>query len=251
MCDHRECEKDDLGSSFGEGGGESDSLQDLEQADEADEAGELWETEQPMSIFTTADKRRLFIVEEIIKACAGCRPSFLFTGYVVEHAHDNDPSPLRMVKSEEKTIERDLTLSLRYEPPSPKFSRSCPTSTSYRLKVSRGTDFLYLTRGLTKKIRVDKVDLVVTWGNLELAFANSEELGIFVSALRYVDFVEDKDKAAQAPSTTSKSATSKSSSSSGSFNRNGKQLYQWVLPLSITVAVVATLSYHVLKRRSQ
>ena len=156
-----------------------------------------------------------------------------------------------MVKSEEKTIERDLTLSLRYEPPSPKFSRSCPTSTSYRLKVSRGTDFLYLTRGLTKKIRVDKVDLVVTWGNLELAFANSEELGIFVSALRYVDFVEDKDKAAQAPSTTSKSATSKSSSSSGSFNRNGKQLYQWVLPLSITVAVVATLSYHVLKRRSQ
>ena len=60
-------------------------------------------------------------------------------------------------------------------------------------QVSRGSDFLYLTRGLTKKIRVNKSELVVTWGNLELAFANTEELGIFVSALKYVDFAEDNN----------------------------------------------------------
>ena len=93
---------------------------------------------EPISIFSTADKRRLFIVEDIIKACAGCRPSFLFTGYVVERSPGALPSSLRL-SSREKTIEKDLTLSLRYEPPSPKFSRSCPTSTSYRLKVSSET----------------------------------------------------------------------------------------------------------------
>ncbi len=29
----------------------------------------------------------------------------------------------------------DLQLSLRYEPPSPKFSRACPGQISYRLKL--------------------------------------------------------------------------------------------------------------------
>lgn len=61
-------------------------------------------------------------------------------------------------------------------------------------QVSRGAEFLYLTRGLTKKIRVDKVQLVVLWGNLELAFANSEELGIFTSALKYMDVEEGSEK---------------------------------------------------------
>ena len=82
------------------------------------------------------------------------------------------PSSLRL-KDRDKVVERDLTLSLRYEPPSPKFSRQCPTSASYRLKVSKGSEFLYLTRGLTRSIRIDRLDLVVTWGNLELAFGES------------------------------------------------------------------------------
>ena len=69
-------------------------------------------------------------------------------------------------------------------------------------QVSRGAEFLYLTRGLTKKIRVDKTELVVTWGNLELAFANGEELGIFISALKYVDFVEDGNNADQGAPTS-------------------------------------------------
>ena len=69
-------------------------------------------------------------------------------------------------------------------------------------QVSRGAEFLYLTRGLTKKIRVDKTELVVTWGNLELAFANREELGIFISALKYVDFVEDGNNADQGAPTS-------------------------------------------------
>ena len=38
------------------------------------------------------------------------------------------------------------------------------------------------------------MQLVVLWGNLELAFANSEELGIFTSALKYVDVEEGSEK---------------------------------------------------------
>ena len=68
--------------------------------------------------------------------CSGCRPSFLFAGYVVEQALSTDlPSSLR-IQSKDTVVEKDLTLSLRYEPPSPKFSKQCPTSASYRLKVS-------------------------------------------------------------------------------------------------------------------
>mmetsp|Transcript_9775 Transcript_9775/g.33735 ORF Transcript_9775/g.33735 Transcript_9775/m.33735 type:complete len:238 (+) Transcript_9775:100-813(+) len=198
---------------------------------------------EPISIFSTADKRRLFIVEDIIKACAGCRPSFLFTGYVVERSPGALPSSLRL-SSREKTIEKDLTLSLRYEPPSPKFSRSCPTSTSYRLKVSRGAEFLYLTRGLTKKIRVDKVQLVVLWGNLELAFANSEELGIFTSALKYVDVEEGSEKEVPPAAKTEKEGAE----GRGLFG--GKvSLYDWVVPVSVSLALLAVVSYHVVKKR--
>ncbi|WZN58892.1 hypothetical protein HKI87_01g04160 [Chloropicon roscoffensis] len=198
---------------------------------------------EPISIFSTADKRRLFIVEDIIKACAGCRPSFLFTGYVVERSPGALPSSLRL-SSREKTIEKDLTLSLRYEPPSPKFSRSCPTSTSYRLKVSRGAEFLYLTRGLTKKIRVDKVQLVVLWGNLELAFANSEELGIFTSALKYVDVEEGSEKEVPPAAKTEKEGAE----GRGLFGGKGS-LYDWVVPVSVSLALLAVVSYHVVKKR--
>ncbi len=202
-------------------------------------------------------------MEDIIKAFGGCRPSFLFTGYVVEQAPGSAlpvPASLRLL-SDERKIERDLTLSLRYEPPSPKFSRSCPTSTSYRLKVSRGKDFLYLTRGLTKKIRVDSLDLVVTWGNLELAFANSEELRLFVDALKYVEFVDEKPGAKGASEAEQGAGAGGRRKAKGAapsamaarlraalFAGDG-QLQPWVVPASISVAVVATLSYHLLKRK--
>merc|ERR1712078_217497 len=168
--------------------------------------------------------------------------------------------------SNEKTIERDLTLSLRYEPPSPKFSRSCPTSASYRLKVSRGEEFLYLTRGLTKKVSVDKLELVVTWGHLELAFGNSEELGIFVSALRYVDFVDNSALSSSSLSTGERGTTSRggkkkeeeglttrslSSQLSSIFTSSKRgQISQWLLPVSITIAVAATVSYQFFKRKT-
>ncbi|UPQ99156.1 hypothetical protein HOP50_03g24630 [Chloropicon primus] len=200
------------------------------------------EESEPISIFSTADKRRLFVVEDIIKVCSGCRPSFLFTGYVVEHAPGALPSSLRL-SSREKTIEKDLTLSLRYEPPSPKFSRSCPTSTSYRLKVSRGAEFLYLTRGLTKKIRVDERELVVTWGNLELAFANSEELKIFTSALKYVLVEDSKDDQSARPRKAEGKRTAK-----GSFMDRKWTVYDWVVPISMSLAVMGLFQYY--KRKS-
>ena len=200
-------------------------------------------------------------MEDIIKAFGGCRPSFLFTGYVVEQAPGSAlPASLRL-GSDERRIERDLTLSLRYEPPSPKFSRSCPTSTSYRLKVSRGKDFLYLTRGLTKKIRVDSLDLVVTWGNLELAFANNEELRLFVDALKYVEFVEAdlRPAAAADASASAKGKGGEEAEGTGLGALPGKlysclftgkgHLQPWVVPASVSVALVATLSYHLLKSR--
>ena len=202
-------------------------------------------------------------MEDIIKACAGCRPSFLFTGSVVEQAPGNPVRSSLRLLSNEKTIEQDLTLSLRYEPPSPKFSRSCPTSTSYRLKVSRGEDFLYLTRGLTKKVSVDKLELVVTWGNLELAFGNSEELGIFLGALRYVDFVDSDDNALSSSTVgtthtqdeeeeqrkkNKKNRAQESSRTSLSSVFSG-QMSQWLLPVSITIAVAATVSYQFFKRK--
>ena len=66
-------------------------------------------------------------------------------------------------------------LSLRYEPPSPKFSRSCPGMTSYRLKLLQGAGedatFIYLLRGLPKELFVDHQALAVGWGQLQVRCA--------------------------------------------------------------------------------
>ena len=73
---------------------------------------------EPISIFSTADKRRLFIVEDIIKACAGCRPSFLFTGYVVERSPG--ALPLRSVSLPGKNHRKGPHAVLEIRAPQPK-----------------------------------------------------------------------------------------------------------------------------------
>jgi len=91
---------------------------------------------------------------------------------------------------ESTVVEKDLTICLRYEPPSPKFRHQCPYFASYRLKVSRGSEFLYSTRGMEAQLNFNKASLSVVWGNLELAFLETSDLGAFISTLKYVDIAE-------------------------------------------------------------
>ena len=119
--------------------------------------------------------------------------------------------------------------------------------------MSRGSDFLYLTRGLTKKIRVNKSELVVTWGNLELAFANTEELGIFVSALKYVDFAEDNNTSSSGNGSASKTeeeGRGKMASESSSSFLSSLLGAHWAIPASISIALVAAVSYQYLKKKT-
>ena len=120
-------------------------------------------------------------------------------------------------------------------------------------QVSRGSDFLYLTRGLTKKIRVNKSELVVTWGNLELAFANTEELGIFVSALKYVDFAEDNNTSSSGNGSASKTeeeGRGKVASELSSSFLSSLLGAHWAIPASISIALVAAVSYQYLKKKT-
>ena len=92
-----------------------------------------------------------------------------------------------------------LTLALRYEPPSPKFTRLCPRAASYRMSVRRGDDFLYSARGLAPAATYDRAAATVVWGDLRLAFAGGEAaMARFVDALKYVDLAEgdSRDKEA-------------------------------------------------------
>ena len=101
---------------------------------------------------------RVFIVSRVLKATGGFRPCFLFEGSLCEvqpyqgelnafpccklatcsQSSDHElPSPLCLHaggghKLERVQNTRELQLSLRYEPPSPKFTRSLPQMASYR-----------------------------------------------------------------------------------------------------------------------
>ncbi len=80
-----------------------------------------------------------------------------------------------------------LTLSLRYEPPSPKFSRSQPGLASYRVKLLQGAQFIYLHRGLPKVCLVDRQARCLSWGPLQLVFKTSEQLDSVLAVLRHAD----------------------------------------------------------------
>ena len=65
--------------------------------------------------------RRYFRVVETVRITSSYRPSFQFSGCIVEERGGGGAGP-----ASETTIESNLTLSLQYEPPSPKFTRQCP-----------------------------------------------------------------------------------------------------------------------------
>ena len=85
---------------------------------------------------------------------------------------------------------------------------------------------------------------MVLWGNLELAFANSEELGIFTSALKYVDVEEGSEKEVPPAAKIEKEGAE----GRGLFGGKGS-LYDWVVPVSVSLALLAVVSYHVVKKR--
>eukprot|EP00873_Tetraselmis_striata_P013030 jgi/Tetstr1/433294/TSEL_022581.t1 len=175
-----------MDASGGSGGGGEDSL--VMGID----------VEPSPAIFTSAGYRRIFIVEQIIKASGVHRPTFQFFGYIVELpmarewavAGDHSPPTSPQAGTGARVLECDLMLTLRYEPPSPKFRSKCPGFTSYRLKVSRGMEFLYSMRGLQKQMWVDSTSRVAVWGKLELAFGSPAEIGHFLNILRHVDVTE-------------------------------------------------------------
>eukprot|EP00217_Crustomastix_stigmatica_P010195 CAMPEP_0183798300 /NCGR_PEP_ID=MMETSP0803_2-20130417/18410_1 /TAXON_ID=195967 /ORGANISM="Crustomastix stigmata, Strain CCMP3273" /LENGTH=163 /DNA_ID=CAMNT_0026042979 /DNA_START=93 /DNA_END=581 /DNA_ORIENTATION=- len=139
-----------------------DSDDGADSPDEGDGAVDEFDV-SAVPIFTSGGVRRLFVVEKTLRCVSSYRPSFEYLGRVVELGAAASPDSGRV-------LEAGLTLSLRYEPPSPKFTAKCPGSASYRLKVSRGEEFLYSTRGLNKRVVVSGVAKAVVWGNLELGF---------------------------------------------------------------------------------
>lgn len=146
-------------------------------------------------------KRRVFWVERTEFTGGDHRPCFTFHGAVVEINQSAAPTSTSTTtsstmteqrtlsstqSSHQRLLEKGLTLSVRYEPPSPKFSHKCPSSASYRLKVARGKDFLYSTRGMEKSLLVDYSAHHAVWGDLELHFVQQAEMRRFMIRLKHV-----------------------------------------------------------------
>uniref|UniRef100_A0A061RDM6 Uncharacterized protein n=1 Tax=Tetraselmis sp. GSL018 TaxID=582737 RepID=A0A061RDM6_9CHLO len=134
--------------------------------------------------------RRIFVVQDILRARGAHRPSFEFLGRIVEVADsspENPPGSCSRGSPRSRVVAEGLTLSLRYEPPSAKFRFKCPGFTSYRIKVSKGGDFLYSRRGLPQEVLVDWEAAVAAWGQLEMAFGSPEGLARLVDNLKHVE----------------------------------------------------------------
>ena len=187
-------------------------------------------------IFSTEVARRLFVVQSTSRAHRGCRPSFEFEGYIVEvgagllrgqatgdaSEPDSAGGSSAGTRGTQKLVDSGLTLSLRYEPPSPKFSRQCPDYASYRLKLCKGPEFLYSVRGLQRQLHVNSKAFFVVWGNLELAFRSGGELTNFLEALRYVDLTETAlPKLVPPPATTSLSPRKRRPGTGGAGGEEG------------------------------
>ena len=147
------------------------------------------------------------MVKQVIRAQASHRPAFTFSGYSVEHhgsgsetergaasgasshrqsrgsqtARGGQTSRARLV-----VVASDLTLDIAYEPPSPKFSSQRPGISSYRVKLSSGTDFLYSTRGLPEQITVDQNKSLIIWGPLELQYSSKQQMQRFTENVKHV-----------------------------------------------------------------
>ena len=144
-----------------------------------------------------AGARRSFVVQQITRANSSHRPSFTFLGYVVEcisggatergNKTERSARGGRSQRSRLIVLAEDLSLNITYEPPSPKFHQQCPGSSSYRLKLFRGSSFLYSVRGLPQQVRVHQNAYVVRWGPLELQFNSKQQLDIFASSIKHVE----------------------------------------------------------------
>mmetsp|Transcript_30373 Transcript_30373/g.85802 ORF Transcript_30373/g.85802 Transcript_30373/m.85802 type:complete len:319 (+) Transcript_30373:1847-2803(+) len=173
-------------------GGDSFHREESRGEQEHDQQVLAFDIEPTPAIFTSQGFRRIFIVTTIIKARGAHRPSFEFHGYIIGFEGTGDgQAHAAGERTGAHVVANGLTLSLRYEPPSPKFGSKCPGLTSYRLKVSRGPEFLYSMRGLPQQMWVDSAARVAVWGKLELAFASPAELGRFLETLKHVDVSEE------------------------------------------------------------
>lgn len=148
---------------------------------------ELLATEVPL--FTDSHSRRVFEVHQVTRIVGGFRPSVECRGDVVEVPCVPPYASLRMparAYSSATIAQSHLTLNLRYEPPSPKFTRKHPECASYRLTFLRGSDFLYSTRGLHTRIVFSRKLAFAVWGNLELFFGQPQLLDRVLSCLKHV-----------------------------------------------------------------
>uniref|UniRef100_A0A7S0RJT2 Uncharacterized protein n=1 Tax=Chlamydomonas leiostraca TaxID=1034604 RepID=A0A7S0RJT2_9CHLO len=155
--------------------------------DDEDEDASSSSTSSSQAVLDQSLKGRIFMVERVEKATGGYRPNFLFVGLLFDiHSHPGGGHHLQQVQGTQ-----ELQLSLRYEPPSPKFSRSMQGMASYRLKLLQGPNFIYLLRGLPKTLVLDRSARAVGWGALQLVFHTGSQLDSFLAALRHVDVVQD------------------------------------------------------------
>lgn len=83
-------------------------------------------------------------------------------------------------------VASDLTLDIVYEPPSPKFSSQRPGISSYRVKLSSATDFLYSVRGLPEQITIDQNKSLILWGPLELQYSSKQQMQQFTENVKHV-----------------------------------------------------------------
>ncbi|KAL3145354.1 hypothetical protein ABBQ38_001611 [Trebouxia sp. C0009 RCD-2024] len=194
-------------SHSSDGGSVDDQFDDASSGDEIDD--ENAESDLKPYIFSSDGARRSFVVQQITRANSSHRPSFTFVGYVVEYTggsgnktergssagsmssrhHREDSQTARGGLSQRSriiVIASDLSLNITYEPPSPKFHQQCPGSSSYRLKLFKGSDFLYSVRGLPHQVKVHQNAYVVRWGPLELQFNSKQQLDIFASSIKHV-----------------------------------------------------------------
>ncbi|KAL3145355.1 hypothetical protein ABBQ38_001611 [Trebouxia sp. C0009 RCD-2024] len=178
-------------SHSSDGGSVDDQFDDASSGDEIDD--ENAESDLKPYIFSSDGARRSFVVQQITRANSSHRPSFTFVGYVVEYTggsgnktergssagsmssrhHREDSQTARGGLSQRSriiVIASDLSLNITYEPPSPKFHQQCPGSSSYRLKLFKGSDFLYSVRGLPHQVKVHQNAYVVSLDGLLLLF---------------------------------------------------------------------------------
>ncbi|GAX78523.1 hypothetical protein CEUSTIGMA_g5963.t1 [Chlamydomonas eustigma] len=128
---------------------------------------------------------RVFIVSTA-RTTGGHRPSCTFEGQLYEVCVSSSGGAYlqKVLQGEEP---EPLSLSLRYEPPSPKFSRLHPALTSYRVKLLQGDHFIYLHRGLPKVCLVDRQARCLSWGQLQLIMRDTQQLNAVLAVLRHAD----------------------------------------------------------------